>query len=546
MIPRYLVNFELRQVEKIYCDFLIAGGGIAGLFTALKAAAAGKKVMVLTKDSLKECNTTYAQGGIASVIREDDSQSLHFEDTLKAGVEMGNSRAVKVLVEEGPLKVKELIDLGVSFDRNNYHYSLGREGAHSRDRVLHVGDSTGKAIQNVLMNSARSRDNITIEEDIFVLDLLTYKGHCIGVIACRGKTGRICAYLSKVVVLATGGMGQLFDLTTNSIIATGDGVAMAYRAGAQVMDLEFIQFHPTVFYTPEGEVFLISEAVRGEGGILRNEDEEQFMVHYHPLADLGPRDVVSRSIMSVLKKTKTKNIYLDLRHLGEGFIRDRFPNIYSTLKEYNIDITTDLIPIVPAAHYTMGGIKTNICGETNIPGLYAVGEVACAGIHGANRLASNSLLEGLVFGDRVVKGANDYLKGVSLSLRDDIEISYHEHKMEGQNNKSIAETKGSFKRIMFEKVGIIRSQDSLKQALNFSDNNKYLLMYNNLNKESFELKNIITLASLTARAALLREESRGAHYRQDFPSKKKKWQKHLVFSLSRERKEEVNWLEINW
>ncbi len=539
MVPRYQINFELSQIEKKFCDFLIVGGGVAGLFTALKAAASGKEVMVLTKDSLEECNTTYAQGGIASVIREDDSQDLHFEDTLESGVNMCNSRAVEVLVEEGPLKVKELIDLGVSFDRVNYHYSLGREGAHSRDRVLHVGDSTGKTIQNVLMDSTRSRDNITIEEDVFVIDLLTYKNRCIGVLAYDENTGRVSACLSKVVVLATGGMGQLFNLTTNSNIATGDGLAMAYRAGAEVMDLEFIQFHPTVFYTPEGKAFLISEAVRGEGGILRNEEEEQFMVHYHPLADLGPRDVVARSIISVLKKTKTKNIYLDLRHLGEDFIRNRFPNIYCTLKQYNIDITTDLIPIVPAAHYTMGGVKTNLYGETNIPGLYAVGEAACAGVHGANRLASNSLLEGLVFGDRVVKGVKNYIKEVSLNLRD-IEISCQEQSELKDRYKDNQEVKRLLRRIMFEKVGIIRSQDSLKQALNFIEENKDLLIYNILDKESFELKNIITLANLTARAALLREESRGAHYRQDFPSKKESWQKHLVFSLSRERKEELD------
>ncbi|MDO9574432.1 MAG: FAD-binding protein, partial [Candidatus Contubernalis sp.] len=363
MLPRYLVNFNLSQLETYTSDFLIIGGGVAGLFTALKSASIGE-VTVITKLSLEECNTSYAQGGIASVISEDDSTLLHVEDTLGAGAGICNEGAVKILVEEGPARVRELIEMGVDFDRSNHDYALGREGAHSKDRVLHVGDCTGRAIQKALMDSVKSHKNISIEENLFVIDLLTDRDRCVGALVLNLGKNRIEAHLSKYVVLATGGMGQLFDRTSNSQIATGDGTAMAYRAGAEVMDLEFFQFHPTVFYPSEGKPFLISEAVRGAGGILRNEDEEQFMIHYHPMADLGPRDVVARAMTSVLRKTKTKSIYLDLRHMGEDYIKKRFPNIYCTLKDYNIDITKDLIPVVPAAHYTMGGVKTNVFGET--------------------------------------------------------------------------------------------------------------------------------------------------------------------------------------
>ncbi len=541
MVSRYLVNFELSQLEKKYCDFLVIGGGVAGLFTALKAAPFGE-VMVLVKDTLEECNTTYAQGGIASVFSKEDSSVLHFEDTLEAGVGLCNKNSVKILVEEGPLRVRELIELGVTFERDNDHFALGREGAHSRDRILHVGDSTGKAIQEVLMDSNRRCKNILIEENVFVVDLLINDARCIGALACNKESGSISAYLAKTVVLATGGMGQLFDRTTNSEIATGDGVAIAYRAGAEVMDLEFFQFHPTVFYTPEGKSFLISEAVRGAGGILRNEEEEQFMINYHPLADLGPRDVVTRAIISILKKTNTMNVYLDLRHLGEDFIRRRFPNIYCTLKDYKIDITKDLIPVVPAAHYTMGGVKTNTYGETNIPGLYAAGEVACTGVHGANRLASNSLLEGLVFGDRVVKRAVNYNNLVSCSPKD-VEVTYHKA-LNGEC--PVVKIRQQLKKIMFGRAGIIRLKEPLESALSFIQENINLVKSNSYDQASFELQNMLIAAALTTRAALLREESRGGHFRQDFPSTRKKWLGHLVFSLCRDGKEKVNWLGINW
>jgi len=498
--------------------------------------------MVLVKDTLEECNTTYAQGGIASVFSKEDSSVLHFEDTLEAGVGLCNKNSVKILVEEGPLRVRELIELGVTFERDNDHFALGREGAHSRDRILHVGDSTGKAIQEVLMDSNRRCKNILIEENVFVVDLLINDARCIGALACNKESGSISAYLAKTVVLATGGMGQLFDRTTNSEIATGDGVAIAYRAGAEVMDLEFFQFHPTVFYTPEGKSFLISEAVRGAGGILRNEEEEQFMINYHPLADLGPRDVVTRAIISILKKTNTMNVYLDLRHLGEDFIRRRFPNIYCTLKDYKIDITKDLIPVVPAAHYTMGGVKTNTYGETNIPGLYAAGEVACTGVHGANRLASNSLLEGLVFGDRVVKRAVNYNNLVSCSPKD-VEVTYHKA-LNGEC--PVVKIRQQLKKIMFGRAGIIRLKEPLESALSFIQENINLVKSNSYDQASFELQNMLIAAALTTRAALLREESRGGHFRQDFPSTRKKWLGHLVFSLCRDGKEKVNWLGINW
>ncbi len=544
MIPRYLLNFDLSQMETEYCDYLIIGGGVAGLFAALKAASWGK-VILLAKSTLEECNTSYAQGGIASVVKEDDSPSVHYEDTMEAGVGICNPDAVKVLVEEGVSRVRELIEIGVSFDRENSNYSLGREGAHSRDRILHVGDSTGKAIQDALMGSTRSTENITIEEKVFVMDLLTHDNRCVGGLVYNEEKGTVKAYLAKGVVMATGGIGQLFDRTTNSVIATGDGLAMAYRAGAEVMDLEFFQFHPTVFYPPGEKAFLISEAVRGAGGILRNEEEEQFMIQYHPLADLGPRDIVTRAMMSVLKKTRTEKIYLDLRHLGKNYIKKRFPNIYSTLKEYHIDVARDLIPVVPAAHYTMGGIKTDLFGGTSIPGLFAAGEVACTGIHGANRLASNSLLEGLVFGERAVIGANRYIEEFSPHLKG-IEISYFDQRNSSRERPDISRLEKSLKKLMFEKVGIIRYKESLEEALDFIKQNSAYLTFSFNEIKGYELQNMMLAARLTARAALLREESRGGHYRQDFPSVQKKWRGHLVFTLSQEREEEVKWLGTSW
>ena len=544
MIPRYLLNFDLSQMETEYCDYLIIGGGVAGLFAALKAASWGK-VILLAKSTLEECNTSYAQGGIASVVKEDDSPSVHYEDTMEAGVGICNPDAVKVLVEEGVSRVRELIEIGVSFDRENSNYSLGREGAHSRDRILHVGDSTGKAIQDALMGSTRSTENITIEEKVFVMDLLTHENRCVGGLVYNEKKGTVKAYLAKVVVMATGGIGQLFERTTNSVIATGDGLAMAYRAGAEVMDLEFFQFHPTVFYPPGEKAFLISEAVRGAGGILRNEEEEQFMIQYHPLADLGPRDIVTRAMMSVLKKTRTEKIYLDLRHLGKNYIKKRFPNIYSTLKEYHIDVARDLIPVVPAAHYTMGGIKTDLFGGTSIPGLFAAGEVACTGIHGANRLASNSLLEGLVFGERAVIGANRYIEEFSPHLKG-IEISYFDQRNSSRERPDISRLEKGLKKLMFEKVGIIRYKESLEEALDFIKQNSAYLTFSFNEIKGYELQNMMLAARLTARAALLREESRGGHYRQDFPSVQKKWRGHLVFTLSQEREEEVKWLGTSW
>ena len=541
MLPRYLVNFNLSELETQTSDFLIIGGGVAGLFTALKAASLGE-VTVITKLSLEECNTSYAQGGIASVMGEDDSTILHVEDTLEAGAGICNQRAVQILVEEGPARVRELMEMGVEFDRTNQHYALGREGAHSRDRVLHVGDCTGRAIQKVLMDSVKSCDHLNIKENLYVIDLLTDRGRCVGALVFNPEKERIEAYLSKTVVMATGGMGNLFERNTNSDVATGDGTAMAYRAGAEVMDLEFFQFHPTVFYTPEGKAFLISEAVRGAGGILRNEDEEQFMIQYHPLADLGPRDVVTRAMVSVMRKTKTKSIYLDLRHMGEDYIKRRFPNIYCTLKDYNIDITKDLIPVVPAAHYTMGGVKTDVNGETNIKGLYVSGEAACNGVNGANRLASNSLLEGLVFGDRVVRKAKSEM-GFSFNSSS---VKIQAWEVGDSAGIEISGTRDMLRKVMFGRVGIIRSYESLDAALQFINQQEPLFKHNVLQKESFELKNMLIAAELMAKAALMRKESRGGHFRQDFPAQNNKWRGHLVFSLSKERKEEVNWIGTTW
>lgn len=543
MVPRYLVNFDLAEIEKYYCDFLVIGGGIAGLFAALKAAPHGE-VVVVTKGSLEECNTTYAQGGIAAVVAGNDSALLHQEDTLEAGAGICHREAVKALVEEGPRRVQELIDWGVPFDLAGEGFSLGREGAHSRDRILHVGDYTGKVIQEVLMARAREHQNIQIVENLFVLDLLTEGATCLGVLACPGEGTGYQAFLSPVVILAAGGIGQVFERTTNSEVVTGDGVAMAYRAGAQVMDLEFVQFHPTVFYSPGGRAFLISEAVRGAGGILRNEEEEQFMARYHPLADLGPRDVVIRAMISVLKKTGTNFIYLDLRHLGRDFLKSRFPNIYHTLGEYNLDVTEDLIPVVPAAHYAMGGVKTNLYGETALRGLYAAGEVACTGVHGANRLASNSLLEGVVFGERVVRRALEGNGNPSRDLKR-VNVCYQGART-GTCSHPPGDVRGGLRKVMFDKAGIIRHRESLDHAWEYIQEHRGLLGQAMADRQGFELQNMLLVSALLVRAARLRQESRGGHYRQDLPLSVDQWRGHLVFSLKGDRKEEEAWSGINW
>ncbi|HYP13356.1 MAG TPA: L-aspartate oxidase, partial [Bryobacteraceae bacterium] len=383
----------------ITCDFLVVGAGVAGLRAAIELAQAGS-VLVVAKDSLRESSSEYAQGGIAAALSDDDEVDLHEQDTINAGAGLCDRDAVRVLVEEGPGAIEQLIDWGAEFDRDGSKLLFAHEGAHSRRRVLHShGDSTGREIARTLYKKASSLPGVEFRSFAAVTDLLVEDGRVCGALACDRGNKRQVRIEANAVLLATGGLGRVFRETTNPDVATGDGVAAAYRAGAVISDIEFVQFHPTALFLPGAPRFLLSEARRGEGALLRNSRGHRFMEAYHPMAELAPRDVVSRSMIQEMRATGTP-IYLDLSHREPGFTRRRFPRIYETCMAYGIDLETSAAPVHPAAHYSMGGVRTGLDGSTNLAGLYAAGEVACTGVHGANRLASNSLLEGVVFGGR--------------------------------------------------------------------------------------------------------------------------------------------------
>ena len=389
-------------------DTLVIGGGIAGLSFALEASRHGS-VAVLTKRSRTEANTNYAQGGIAAAIGRDDSFDQHIEDTLVAGAGLCNKAAVEVTVREGPARLKELVGLGAEFNRRpSGEFDLTREGGHTKRRVVHSGDITGAEVMRAMLQACDERGSIAFFSDSAAIDLVLDrnqprgKGHCLGAYVLL-PNGRIETFLGRVTVLATGGAGKVYLYTTNPDVATGDGVAMAYRAGARIANMEFYQFHPTCLFHPEVKNFLISEALRGEGGILRNRAGEAFMERYDPRRELAPRDVVARSIDSELKRRGDDCVFLDMTHLGKAFLVEHFPHIYTTCQAFGIDMAVSPIPVVPAAHYVCGGVCTDLQGRTSLPGLLAIGEVACTGLHGANRLASNSLLEGLVFGHRAAE-----------------------------------------------------------------------------------------------------------------------------------------------
>lgn len=531
-ISRYIGVLE-RDTPIVYTDFLIIGSGIAGLFTALKASAFGE-VIVLTKKSIEDSNTGLAQGGIAAAVHEDDSPLLHLEDTLEAGAGLCNIEAVDVLVREGPRRVLELMAAGANFDMKDGSISLGREGAHSKARILHATDATGEEIRQALVKSCQgespSKGRIKILERQFLIDIITNeaKQECLGVLVYDDEKKEKILYIAKATVIATGGAGQLYKYTTNPAVATGDGMAACFRAGCELSDLEFFQFHPTVLHSQDTQRFLISEAVRGEGGKLFNLEGKQFMSKYHPLEELAPRDVVSRAIWNEMLESGNDNVLLDMRHIP--VLTKRFPNIYKNCLERGLDISTELLPVSPAAHYVMGGIKTGTNGETRLYGLYACGEAACTGVHGANRLASNSLLEGIVFGQRIVDQAEEVL----YRRRVKVEEIWENYELPWVNKSldSIEPQKAKFKlqEIMWKYVGIIRNEEGLKKA-----NQEIEKIYSDLSPEDdlltyYELINMLQLARNIVMAALWRKESRGGHYRSDYPEKDDlRWLKHTSF-----------------
>ncbi len=505
---------DIDAFEEIETDYLVVGTGIAGLTTSLEIGSRNENVLMITKSELIETNTRYAQGGIAAVLSEDDKYELHIEDTLYAGAGLCEIEPVRILVTEGPERIKELLNINTNFDRKeNGNLSLTKEAAHSKNRILHAGDTTGAEIERALTEEVKKINKIEIKEHLFLIDLIDEES-CMTYDLIKNKYIRI---FYKGIIFATGSVGQLYKNTSNPDVATGDGIAIAYRNGIELSDLEFVQFHPTTFYKEDVPRFLISEALRGEGGILRNIKGEAFMVNYHEKKELAPRDIVSRSILSEMQKTGADFVYLDMTNLEKDYLFKRFPNISAFCMEYDIDISKDYIPVSPAAHYIMGGIKTDVNARTSKSKVYAAGEAARTGVHGANRLASNSLLEGLVFGRRAALSALEDSKDYKFKK---ININLEKCDKENISLKQLTEMKIKLKNTMWENTGVYRTEKGLLKAMEeITDLIKkidgYKFSEENIS-ESVEILNMLTTAYLIAEAALNRRESRGAHHRLDF------------------------------
>ena len=510
-------------------DFVVVGTGVSGLSFALEASKYGS-VAVITKRASENSNTTWAQGGICCVADDEDSFESHIADTVDAGAGLCDHDIVKTIVESAPSAIEKMVNIGVQFDRNSSGiYELGKEGGHSQRRILHSKDTTGKEISEKLIYSAKQSENIEIFEHHFAIDIITTEklgvsgtNEVAGIYVLNESTGEILTFRSDKVVLCTGGCGRVYLYTTNPDIATGDGLAMAYRAGAEISNMEFIQFHPTCLYHHELKNFLISEAVRGEGGKLIGKDGNEFMHKYDPRGSLAPRDIVARAIDHEIKKTGQPCVYVDIRHKSREYIEERFPNIYKTCLSVNIDPAIDPIPVVPAAHYQCGGVKTDVDGKTSINGLYAIGEVACTGLHGANRLASNSLLEGAVMAYRAVENINtenkknrpknknliipDWTSGEAEDV-DELVVIYHNW--------------DEIRRLMGDYVSIVRTNKRLKRAatrlLNLRKEVQEFYWNFKICSELLELRNLVDTASLVVNCAQRRKESRGLHYTLDFP-----------------------------
>jgi L-aspartate oxidase len=503
-------------------DFIVVGSGIAGLRAALELAGAGARVAVLTKERREESNTEYAQGGVAVALAEDDE--LHEEDTLAAGAGLCDERAVEVLVEDGRRYVRELIEWGAEFDREGGRLLFTREAAHSRPRIIHAhGDATGREIVRALLARAGAERNVSFLAHAETHSLVVSEGRVCGVRYLDPLVRAPRELRARAVVLATGGAGALYLHTTNPAVATGDGMAMAYDAGAELADMEFVQFHPTALNLEGAPRFLLSEALRGEGGVLRNASGKRFMPRYHEAAELAPRDVVTRSIVAEMERTATRAAFLDMTAFDAAHLRRRFPKIYMTCLRYGLDLAREPAPVSPAAHYVMGGVRTDLEGRTSLRGLYAAGEVACTGVHGANRLASNSLLEGLVFGARAgAAAARDFAGGRAPSSSDLGREEAHTQEDAGRARAAALAVRKRVGRLMWERVGILRSRASLERAL---------AEFGQIARAPLRPapRNLLTTATLIARCALWREESRGGHFRVDFPARDdERWRAHSV------------------
>ncbi len=507
-------------------DVLVIGGGIAGL-TAAVGAARRWNVAILTKAGLEDTTTFLAQGGVAAAMGPFDSPELHFADTLEAGAGLCDEEAVRILVEEGPERVRELEHLGTRFDRRAGELVLASEGAHSVPRVVRAGgDATGSVIGSALIQALISGSRVEVHEGEFVLDLLIADGRCVGALSL-GPEGELTVSLARAVVLAAGGAGQIYANTTNPLVATGDGHAMAWRAGAIMRDLEFMQFHPTALHSDENPTLLLTEALRGEGARLVDGAGTRFMEGVHPLAELAPRDVVVRRMKEVMERDGVDHVELDATHLPCDFLHERFPTVCGGLTERGFDLCRARIPVSPASHYYIGGVVTDLWGRTTVPGLYAAGEVSSTGVHGANRLASNSLLEGLVFGDRVVRDLNRLLERAEPSVRK-VKLDLPTESRRGNDEAATTAATQRLRLEMSRNGGIVRSRESLQQALSTLAELEAELQPPGCAATEFEFYNLLTVARLLLAAAGIREESRGVHLRSDFPERdEENWQRHV-------------------
>ena len=509
-------------------DTIVIGSGLAGLSAAYHASKYGT-VAIITKSQLDTSNSYYAQGGIAGAITEEDSTQLHYHDTLVAGRGLCEKDAVQILVNEGRERILELIDMGMKFDQKDGEYVLGLEGGHSKRRILHAGgDATGKELTCFMLEKVREQKSITSFEYTAVTKLIIEEGECSGVQAIDFVSGNNLIFRGKACILATGGLSRIFSRTTNPHTATGDGVALAYEAGAQLADMEFIQFHPSALFVKDKDAFLISEAVRGEGAWLLNSKGERFMQEVHPLAELAPRDIVAFSIFRQMQKHQSSHIYLSMKHLDAEKTKAHFSNIYKKLKEYGYDLTQDLLPIAPAAHYMVGGVKTDLHGETNIPGLFACGEVASTGVMGANRLASNSLLECLVFGKRASEQAAK--RGLrQVKSMDQLPLSN-----ENKNEQAFLEIKNEIADLMSRNVGIVREGISLNETIEQLNEIGSRIANPITDYNQLKTKQIQEICLLITQSALLREESRGGHIREDFQHESPDFRLHIIQQKNQE------------
>jgi L-aspartate oxidase len=508
-------------------DYIVIGSGIAGLYSALLAIEHGS-VLIVTKGGIEDCNTRHAQGGIAAAIGKNDSAELHFKDTMNAGDGLCNEEAVRILVDEAPDRIADLIGFGVPFDTVNGEVALTREAAHSVSRILHAGgDATGEYIEVTLSEQVRMSP-VKVLEYCLATEIILNNGQVCGIKAIDFRSGFIEEFGCKFIILATGGAGRLFKYTTNGDTATGDGIALAFQSGAEIADMEFFQFHPTALKLPGVSPFLISEAVRGEGGLLRNVDGRRFMPDYSPDADLAPRDVVARSILFEMRKTGSDRVFLDVTQVPATKTTTRFPHIYRFCLDHGLDITKVPIPVAPAAHYLMGGVRVNTWGETNIAGLFAAGETACTGVHGANRLASNSLLEVLVFSKRSIERTQAE-SAPTIEKEGSPSDLFRLPSREPHRDRQLLNLAG-LQALLWDKVGIVRDVEGLYDAaMMLSAWQSFLPSPSD--RLSYELNTMVINARLMTEAALLRQESRGAHYRSDYPGPSENWKRHIVFQV---------------